>query len=124
MLKNVLLVGLGGFAGSISRYLVYVLLEEKSGGLPFATFAVNMIGSLLLGAFIGFYLGKGLESNTIRLLFAVGFCGSFTTFSTFALENYQFIQDKNLIHFLTYGAGSLAAGLIMVALGLFIGKSL
>ena len=124
MLKNVLLVGLGGFAGSISRYLFYLLLEEKSGGLPFATFTVNMIGSLLLGVFIGYYLGKGIESNTLRLLFAVGFCGSFTTFSTFALENYQFIEDKNLLHFLTYGLGSLAVGLVMVALGLFIGKSL
>lgn len=124
MLKNILLVGLGGFAGSITRYLVYIALEEKSGGLPFATFTVNMIGSLILGAFIGYFLTKGYESNTLRLLFAVGFCGSFTTFSTFALENYQFIEEKNFIHFATYGVGSLAVGLLMVFLGLMIGKAL
>lgn len=123
MLQNLLLVGIGGFAGSITRYLFYIGLEQKSG-LPFATFAVNMIGSLLLGAFIGYHLKTGTESHSLRLLFAVGFCGSFTTFSTFALENLQLIEQKQFTPLLSYGLGSVFLGIIMVAVGIFLGKTL
>ena len=123
MLQNLLLVGLGGFAGSVTRYLFYIGLEHKSG-LPFATFAVNMIGSIILGAFIGYYLKAGVESQSFRLLFAVGFCGSFTTFSTFALENFQFIEQKQFTPLISYGVGSLILGIIMVAAGIFLGKIL
>ncbi|MEJ2005671.1 MAG: fluoride efflux transporter CrcB, partial [Cyclobacteriaceae bacterium] len=95
MLKNILLVGAGGFAGSICRYLVYAWLE-KGRSLPLATLTVNLAGSLILGLFIGYYIARGAESNAARLLLAVGFCGSFTTFSTFAMEMWEMTADNRV----------------------------
>jgi CrcB protein len=121
MLKNILLVGIGGFAGSISRYLVYAWLE-RGRSLPLGTMTVNFAGSLILGIFIGYYMGKGAEPNNLRLLLAVGFCGSFTTFSTFALEMWDMLTDNRTDVMILYLLASITGGLLLVFIGIWLGK--
>ncbi len=123
MLKNILLVGLGGFAGSIGRYLVYAWIE-KGKSLPFATLTVNLIGSLILGMFIGYYLSRGSEPNNLRLLIAVGFCGSFTTFSTLAFELWDMLADNHVQQVIFYLLTSLILGIFLIFAGIEIGKML
>lgn len=117
MIKNILLVGLGGFIGSIARYLVYVLIDQKKGlAFPVSTFTVNILGSLVLGFIIGIYLKGTGFTDQHKLVFAVGFCGSFTTFSTFALENFELLQAKPLSA-IFYTIVSLSVGLLAVWAG-------
>jgi len=122
MLKNILLVGLGGFFGSIARYLTYLVIDKKLPmTFPLSTFTVNVIGSLILGFFAGMLIRHHF-TETARLLIAVGFCGSFTTFSTFAYENLQLLWEKPLMS-VAYIIASVAFGLLMVFLGYSLGKS-
>ena len=83
MVRNLLLVALGGGLGSVCRYLVSRMVESS---FPWGTFAVNILGSLLIGLLVAL-VGKGIVSNEIKLLLVTGFCGGFTTFSTFANES-------------------------------------
>ena len=92
--------------------------------MPLATFTVNMVGSLLLGIFIGYYLARQQEPNIARLVFAVGFCGSFTTFSTFAYENWTLITDHNFGSFAGYTMASILLGLLMIFGGIALGKAI
>lgn len=123
MLKNILLVGLGGFLGSIARYLFYLIIEKKLlTAFPISTFTVNVLGSLILGLVAALFLKESINEPT-RLLLAVGFCGSFTTFSTFAFENLQLLNSRPLIA-ISYTMLSLVVGLVMVFAGYYIGKQL
>lgn len=124
MLKNILIVGIGGFAGSIMRYLAYLFIDKRFPSLyPISTFTVNIIGSLLLGIITGLMLKSTMINDNMRLLLAVGFCGSFTTFSTFANENLFFINQKLLPTALLYTAASVILGLLAVYAGYVIGKA-
>ena len=121
MLKNILLVGFGGFLGSICRYIVYLIFDRKLiDSFPWSTFTVNIVGSLLLGLLAGLILKQHLNES-YRLFLAIGFCGSFTTFSTFAYENVQLLQQKPLIA-LTYIAASVITCLGLAYLGFLCGK--
>lgn len=86
-MRNVLLVGLGGFAGSVARYLVQLLLAGPAArvGFPLATLAVNVLGSLAIGLLLGSASREALDERT-RLLVATGVLGGFTTWSAFAWE--------------------------------------
>ena len=93
MLKNILLVFLGGGFGSTGRYLISQLLskyKDSLGGFPIHTMTANFIGCLCIGLIIG-YLSKN-PNNTIQLLLVTGFCGGFTTFSTFSSEVLKLFQ--------------------------------
>ena len=87
MLKTILLVGIGGAIGSIFRYVTHwATTKYFQGSFPLSTFLVNILGSLLIGLFIG-YLGKYFpENHPLKFLLIVGFCGGFTTFFFFFLE--------------------------------------
>lgn len=123
MLKNILIVGVGSFAGGIARYLTYILVEKRFGGnLPINTFTVNIVGSLLLGVLAGLLIKNHINDAT-RLALAVGFCGSYTTFSTFALENMQLLHQKPVTGFI-YIIASVIIGIGAVSLGFFLGKSI
>ena len=122
-MKQVLLVFIGGGAGSALRYIVGKFLKTASTGFPWGTFSVNVIGSLLIGVFMGIALKNSSFSENQTLLLITGFCGGFTTFSAFAYENQVFLKEGDLTSFLIYTLGSIGLGLAAVFLGLFISKS-
>uniref|UniRef100_UPI004049EAAA fluoride efflux transporter CrcB n=1 Tax=Fulvivirga sp. TaxID=1931237 RepID=UPI004049EAAA len=122
MFKNILLVGLGGFLGSTLRYLVYLFVDKRFIGLfPLATFSVNIIGSFLLGLLVALSFKNNL-SESMRLLLAVGLCGSFTTFSTFAMENFSLLSQKDIMTSFLYISLSVIIGLAAVFAGQWVGK--
>lgn len=87
-MKEVLIVGLGGFAGSISRYLIQLALISRFSLLfPLGTLAINLVGSLVVGLIFGYAERFQWMNPEWRLFLAIGFCGSFTTYSSFAFDN-------------------------------------
>ncbi len=118
MIKNLFLVLLGGGLGSISRYLLsFYLTKNNVSNFPWATFIANSVGCLLIGLFFGYIQKNNLQNETLKLLLITGFCGGFTTFSTFSLENIQFIQNQNYNLAITYTLASLFVGFLAVILG-------
>ncbi len=119
MIKNILLVGLGGGAGSILRYLCQRWFAEVySHSFPWGTFAVNITGCFLIGVFWGLTF-KTFDSNEHWKLFLMtGICGGFTTFSAFTLEGIGLIREQKLGLFFLYVAGSVVAGLALTLLGM------
>ena len=114
MIREIVAVGIGGALGSMSRYLVsYVWLVEQSLlGFPAGTFTVNAAGSLLMG-----FLLEILGAGTASWLLSVGFCGGFTTFSSFADDMYLLLQQKHWLYFGLYVGLSFILGLVLVWLG-------
>lgn len=112
-----ILVGIGGMAGAISRFLIGKLAASKA--FPFPTIIVNLIGSLL----IGISVGKGIHGNQY-LLAATGFLGAFTTFSTLNVDLLNLIYLKRKKAAIGYSLFSYMGGLLCVALGLLFGKLL
>lgn len=122
MIKNLLLVGFGGFIGSTLRYLTYIFIDKRHAlSFPMSTFTVNIIGSLVLGIIIGLSLKDNVNEN-MRLFLAVGICGSYTTFSTFALENISLLTQKDLFVSFIYITASIVLGLGAALLGQLIVK--
>ncbi|MEM1407866.1 MAG: fluoride efflux transporter CrcB [Bacteroidota bacterium] len=123
-MKQVLLVGIGGFAGSILRYLAYLWIDKRFISVfPLSTFLVNVMGSILLGFIVGLFVKSNISPD-LRLFLGVGICGSFTTFSTFAMENVTLIEQRDIVTTLTYTFVSLLVGILMALAGYWIGKTL
>ncbi|WP_304287047.1 fluoride efflux transporter CrcB [Porphyromonas uenonis] len=121
MLRQLLLVALGGAIGSALRYLTALLLARHyTGSIPLATLAVNLVGCFLIGLFIGLCS----DTSHLRLLFITGFCGGFTTFSTFTAESYSMFREGAYGLALLYIAGSVLIGLLALWLGLFLSRLL
>ncbi|MDH4091441.1 MAG: fluoride efflux transporter CrcB [Cyclobacteriaceae bacterium] len=122
---NFLAVGLGGFLGTVARYAAVKSVDEKINAVfPYGTFAVNVIGSLLLGIIYTAALRKVGMTENWRLFLGVGFCGGFTTFSAFAWENFSLIQQKFMGTSLAYALASLGVGLLALMAGVWIGRFL
>ena len=119
MLKSMVFVGIGGAVGSVIRYLLGVLgAHYLKGTFPIATFITNFLGCLIIGLLIG-YFGKSNEINPqLKLLLITGFCGGFTTFSTFAAENVQLLENGNYWLLLGNVVGSVILGIGGVILGM------
>lgn len=118
MLRAFLLVGIGGFIGSISRYAVNLVVTKYiDKSLPYATFIANIVGCFIIGMLFGL-VQRGQLSNNYWLVFATGFCGAFTTFSTFALENNTLFADKQSTTALVYTLLSLVVGIVLCRLGI------
>jgi CrcB protein len=114
---TLLLVGLGGAAGALSRYYVGGWVQALAGSFfPWGTLSVNVAGSLALG-FALIWLQSAVSSAELRELVAIGFLGSFTTFSTFSYEAMSMIRDGAWWQAASYTLGSVALGLVAVALG-------
>lgn len=122
-MKQVLFVGLGGAAGSILRYLTSVVtLKFYSASFPVATFIVNVIGCFLAGLIFGSITQESADAQNLKVLLLTGFCGGFTTFSAFALENVRLMDSGNLSTAVLYTIASIAAGLLAAWLGLSIAR--
>ena len=123
-MKEVLIVGLGGFAGSISRYLLQNAVVHRFITIfPVGTFAINLIGSLAIGVIFGLAERFDWMTQEWRLFLAIGFLGSFTTFSTFAFDNLQLIKDGNYSQLFWYTSLSLILSVALVGLGFIMAKA-
>ena len=116
-MKNFLLVFLGGGLGSGLRYLVTAVMNQYSKFLHFGTFAVNMLGCILIGLILGFAQKENTLTSNQTLLLATGFCGGFTTFSAFANENLELIKNGDIFTFTIYTSGSILIGISAVFFG-------
>jgi CrcB protein len=109
---QILLVALGGSAGSVVRYLVGKALPVSApSSFPYATFIVNIAGCLLIGLFYGLSVKQDWMTANMRLLLMTGFCGGFTTFSAFTLEGMNLLNTHQVVLFLIYFALSIMVGL-------------
>ncbi|WP_067145965.1 fluoride efflux transporter CrcB [Pseudotamlana agarivorans] len=122
-MKNLLLVFIGGGLGSVLRFLIGKYLNNLDTSIPYGTFAANVMGSLLIGFFLGLAAKNNAFTQQHSLLLATGFCGGFTTFSTFAHENHVFLKSGDFLTFAIYTSMSFIVGLCAVFLGIFLAKS-
>ncbi|NLH64280.1 MAG: fluoride efflux transporter CrcB [Erysipelotrichaceae bacterium] len=111
---NCLCVGIGGFLGSVCRYLVGLIPFKEQTAFPFKTFAINIAGAFLLGL-LSAYAAKNPNANPrLLLLLKVGVCGGFTTFSTFAYESTSLFTNGRSAIALTYVLLSITLGILAV----------
>lgn len=121
MIKNILLVGLGGAFGSVARYyLSFIFNKSQLNTFPWATFIANCLGCFIIGLLFGYLQKNQVQNETIRLALITGFCGGFTTFSTFSLENIQFLQNHNYSIAILYTLSSVVLGILAVFTGIKI----
>lgn len=122
-MKELLIVGIGSFFGGSMRYMVSKLAQQMlASTFPFGTFAVNVLGCLVIG-FISAIPNGGWLSPQAKLFLTTGFCGGFTTFSTFMNEGYGLMKDGDTLMLTLYIIGSLAAGMVAVVAGHLLGKA-
>jgi CrcB protein len=123
MIKTIFLVGTGGFLGSVSRFLASRFMQNNfPSAFPFGTFLVNITGCFLIGLIYGLSERSSLVSPGWKMFLAVGFCGGFTTFSTFANENLALLRDGDFFNFLMYTGLSVFLGITATFLGVLITK--
>lgn len=121
-MKNILLVFVGGGFGSVLRYVFGKFLNSSQTGFPYGTFAANILGSLLIGIILGLAAKNNSLSQNQTLFLATGFCGGFTTFSSFAYENHVFLKSGDFTSFAIYTIASFVIGFLAVFLGIFLAK--
>ena len=125
ILRNLLWVGLGSFAGGVLRYLIAQLTRTHGfdGSFPWGTFIVNLTGSFLLGLLFGLSARYSIFPDEIRLLLMVGFCGGFTTSSSFIQENALLLQTGQYATIALYTLTSLIGGTVLFFLAVSLVKS-
>lgn len=123
MMKMMLLAGVGGFVGTCLRYLTGRLCHLWTlGGFPLGTFVVNVVGCFVIGALLGLAERENILSSTMNVMLVTGFCGGFTTFSSFADDIFLLMQQRNWMLLTLYAGLSLVLGVAMVWLGRAVAK--
>ena len=121
-MKQLVLVFIGGGFGSVLRFVIGKWLNNTENGIPYGTFAANILGSLLIGIFLGYAAKNDSLTQNHALLLATGFCGGFTTFSTFAYENHVFLKSGDFTSFAFYTIASFVVGFLAVFAGMYLVK--
>ncbi|WP_439130699.1 fluoride efflux transporter CrcB [Polaribacter sp.] len=121
-MKSVFLVFIGGGFGSVLRFLIGKWLNNSENGIPYGTFAANILGSLLIGFILGYAAKTETFTQHHTVLLATGFCGGFTTFSTFAYENHIFLKSGDFASFALYAITSFVVGFLAVFAGMYLVK--
>ena len=125
MFKSILIAGIGGFIGTILRFLVSRYFQENTFSLfPWGTFTVNIAGSLLIGIFYGMSERENLLSPNVRIFLTVGICGGFTTFSSLTNEAFILLQEREWLKLSLYATLSFFLGLVAVYIGRLLIKSI
>lgn len=121
MLKEFLIVGIGGFFGCGGRYIISKMISTCVASFPMSgTLVVNVLGCFAFGFIAGYAERHSLISPSIALLLLTGFCGGFTTFSTFANELFVLSNNKHLLMMIAYLVASLLLGVAMIIAGRFL----
>lgn len=116
-------ISLGAIPGALSRYYLTLLFARWFGtSFPYGTFFINITGATVMGFFVTFFLERGIGTPDLRLFFAVGFLGSYTTFSTYALETSVLFKSGSQTLAFVYGLGSAAIGFLGLELGSFLAR--
>jgi CrcB protein len=119
----VLAIALGGAAGALGRYGVDSLIERRSDSLfPWATFTINMTGCLVVGFVIAALVDRHRAPAWLRAGLVIGFCGAYTTFSTFAQETLDLLEARDIAVAVASVAGSVALGVLAVLVGVRLGR--
>ncbi len=113
-------IGLGGFAGSLSRYGLSLASQRFSISWPLGTLAANVLGCFAIGLITGFSERGELMSPELRLILATGFCGGFTTMSSMIYETAQMFGDGEYMHAGFYAGGSFVLSMAAFAAGVMI----
>ena len=120
----VLLVGLGGFAGAVARYLVDERVSAwAGGGWPWGTFIVNISGSFALGVLFALITERAALPSGARAPVMIGFLGAYTTFSTLTLESWRMIEDGAWLSASANLVGSIVIGVGAVVVGVALGRA-
>ena len=122
MFREIVAVFVGGGIGSIIRYLISKISFFSFNSFPYSTFISNIIGCFILGLALTYFMKNDSQNSTIFIFIAFGFCGGFTTFSTFSSEGLELVNNGNLITFIVYTFTSIFLGIIAVYLGASIYK--
>jgi fluoride exporter len=124
MTKTIFFIAIGGATGSVLRYLTSLLVNKFwHNHFPAATLITNILGCFLIGLFIGFLTRNNLQNTNLNYFLLTGFCGGYTTFSTFSAENLNLIQSQNPTQAALYILSSVGLGIFAVWLGLFAANS-
>ncbi len=123
-MKPILLVFLGGGAGSALRFIISRIFNPYFQYFFLGTFLANVLGCLLIGFVMGLSFKGNYLSHQQTLLLTTGFCGGFTTFSAFAFEKYELLNNGALLQFALYLLSSVITGILAVALGIWLAKVL
>jgi CrcB protein len=123
--RSILLVGLGGLIGSVARYAVALAFAgQLATAFPFATLAVNIAGCFLIGVIFALGDRGNILSPEWRIFLTTGFCGGFTTFSTFSYESLRLLEDGEYLYLGANVLISVAAGLAATYLGILLVRSI
>lgn len=118
-------IALGGMLGALSRYGVDVAIEQRSSAVfPWSTFVINVSGCLVVGVILAAIVDRHHSPQWLRLGLVVGFCGAYTTFSTFAQETLDLMEESRVAVAIANVAASATLGVIAVFVGERIGKLL
>lgn len=125
MTRIIFIIGIGGFIGTIARYLSQQLIYKfYPATFPFGTLSVNLLGCLLIGIFFAMGEKENLLSAEWRMFLTTGFCGGFTTFSAFSYESVQLLNEGEYSYVMLYALASVIIGILATIFGIWITKTI